>query len=60
MHSINTGDGECESSSGDYSYSASGNLCGTADSNADCKRSDNIFMDSINSAERDNGFSYNS
>ena len=57
LHSKCTNNCYCESASGNYSDTASGNLRRTADSNTYCKRSDNLYLDTINSAERDNGFS---
>ena len=57
MHGINTGDGECESAAGNYGCSSSCNLRWTADGNAYCFGGINLFLDTINSAERVNGFS---
>ena len=60
MHSIDTSDSECESASGDCSNTSSCNLRWTADGNAHRFRCINVLMDTINSAERVNGFTYHS
>ena len=57
MHGIGTGDGECESAPGDYSNTSPCNLRWTADGNAHCFRCINLFLDTVNSAERVNRFS---
>src|SRR5713226_6409707 len=56
MHGIDTGYGECKSASCSYRCTTACDLCGTAECNAYSQRSNNICMDSVNSAEFNNRF----